>query len=511
MVTRTSENIKANSAILTGRRKIYTDVRKITKSNINSVIQQAMIDHEINRNEMIRLYKYEAGDQPVFYRKKLIRPEVNVHANANYARQIKDFKVGYEFGAPITFVQRAKDDFSKKDPKQDDKRVAALNQMFFEERKQSKDVKLATDFKTCGVGYMMAYPKKEDGRISPFDLLVLNPLNTFVIYTNDAYQRKIAACTYTVLETGVKRMTVYTDDFIYEGTSSNPSKTIIPNTIGVVPIVEFINNYSRMACFEAVIPLIDALNITNSDRVNDVVQYVQSILWLHNAKVDDSQQEKLRAGGFIQTKSTADGKDAKIAYVTAPLNQSETQTLVDYMYKQILDISGVPGTEASSGGNTGSAILLSNGWQIAETQAKSMELLFFDSEMELLDVVLRIINKTPDIPDDAKGIKLYDVMPKSSRNKTYDLVSRTAALSNLVNMGIDLGHALSVVDIFDDSQQVALDSMETVMKLLLKKTEPASQEKQETDSGDGNVIGGAKSAEDYNAEASKEKTGDENG
>jgi hypothetical protein len=33
-----------------------------------------------------------------------------------------------------------------------------------------------------------------------------------------------------------------------------------------------------MACFEAVIPLMDALNITNSDRVNDVAQYVQAIL-----------------------------------------------------------------------------------------------------------------------------------------------------------------------------------------------------------------------------------------
>ncbi len=468
---------KLAGAVLTGRRVIYTDETEITLKNIAKIINDTMPVHEENREEIRMLNCYEKGDQPVFYRVKDIRPEINVKANANYATQIKTFKVGYEFGSPITFVQRGKQDYRKSDSTQDDLRIAKLNEMFFEQKKQSKDVKLAEDFKVGGLGYMMAYPKKKKKGISPFDLIVLNPMNTYVIRYNDAYQEKAAAVTYIPKKDGSKKITVYTDEWIFEGESFTGKYRKTANQIGIIPIVEFVNNYNRQGCFETVIPLMDALNITNSDRVNDVVQYVQSILWLHNCKVDEDQKQELVNGGFIQTKTTADGREAKVTYVTSPLNQGEVQTLVDYMYNQILEIAGVPGREASTGGNTGSAILLSNGWQIAETQAKAMELIFGDAETELLEVVLEIIKNTPDMPDDLKTLGLSDVMPKFSRNKTYELTSRVNSMVTMINAGIDPNKAISVVDIFDDSQQVAIDSLERINQILFqKKSEDTTSE-----------------------------------
>ena len=86
--------------------------------------------------------------------------------------------------------------------------------------------------------------------------------------------------------------------------------------------------------------------------------------------------------------ATADGKEAKVTYVTSALNQQETQALVDYLYDQMLEIAGVPGRDSASGGNTGAAILLSNGWQLAETMAKTMEPIFAASEMEMLDIII---------------------------------------------------------------------------------------------------------------------------
>lgn len=504
---------KPLAKLYTGRRVIYTDESEVNSDNIQKVLYETMPDHEANRTEMSELFKYESGNQPIFYRVKDIRPEINIPACANYAREIVDFKLGYEFASPFTLVQRAKDDFRKADPKQDDKRISSLNEMFFEQDKPGKDLRLARNFKICGLAYMMAYPKKNNtGEVAPFDLLVLNPMNTYIVRTNDAYQRKVLAVTYTILKNGTKRITAYTNEWVFEGTmfgvepegeSVNGFKKTA-NQIGMIPIVEFENNHSRQGAFEPVIPLMDALNIVNSDRVNDVAQYVQSILWLHNCKIDEDQKQELRDGGFIQTKTTADGREAKVTYVTSPLEQSQTQTLVDYMYGQILEIAGVPGRDTATGGNTGSAILLSNGWQIAETQAKASEMAFTIPSKELLQVVLAIIQNTPNMPDELKTVSLSDVLFKSSRNRTYDLVSRTAAMNNMINIGIIPEKAIEVVDIFDDSHQVAMDSLERIDKILFSQKNSTQQEDKEPDMGDGNSVDGVKGTEDVKLEQSRE-------
>ena len=350
---------------------------------------------------------------------------------------------------------------------------------------------------------MMAFPKQEESDdVAPFDLVVLNPLNTYCVYTNDAYRRKMLAVTYSVQpNTYVKRITAYTADRIYT-IEGGALVSDMPNMIGRIPIVEFKNDANKMACFEAVIPLMDALNISNSDRVNDLAQYVQAILWLHNCKITEDQRQDLLDQGFIQTATTADGKEAKVTYITAPLNQSETQALIDYMYTQMLEIAGVPGRDTAKGGNTGSAILLSNGWQIAETMAKSMEPIFSASEMELLDVIIAILRNTPDIPEEMKALKKSDVLVKFSRNKTYDLVSRTSALSNMINIGIDPEKAIAAVDIFDDAQQATLDSIERIDKILFAKD--ASQRQTEPMTGDGNPVDGVRGANEVNAEQNRE-------
>lgn len=493
----------AQSPVFKGRDVIYCDPVDLTAENVLKIVTNTMIKHESNRIEMRYLKEYEKGDQPIFYRVKDVRPQINVKVCANYAKMITDFKIGYEFATPIMFVQRAKDDFRRADARQDDKRVATLNEMMFEQGKPGKDIEMAHDFKTMGLGYMMAYPKLDDSDdVAPFDLVVLNPLNTYCVYTNDAYRRKMMAVTYTVLsDMQTKRITAYTADRIYT-IQGGAIVSSMPNMIGRIPIVEFKNDINRMSCFEAVTPLMDALNISNSDRVNDLAQYVQAILWLHNCKITDDQRQELLDQGFIQTTTTADGRDAKVTYITAPLNQAQTQALIDYMYGQMLEIAGVPGRETASGGNTGSAILLSNGWQLAETMAKSMEPIFAASEMELLEVIIAILRNTPDVPQEMKELKKSDVLVKFSRNKTYDLVSRTSALSNMINIGIDPEKAIAAVDIFDDAQQATLDSIKRIDEILFSKS--ASERTTEPSMGDGNPVGGVRGADDINAEQNRE-------
>ena len=455
-----------------GRRKIYTDVEAITKDNILAVVREAMTTHDANRIEMEYLFKYEKGDQPILYREKSVRPEINVKMVENHASEITDFIVGYQAGNPINLVSRS----VSGDPTMDkhaDTRIVMLNEMFADEFKQTKDIELFRNFHIGGLGYMACLPKDNPLGKSPFDLLVLNPLNTFVVYGNDAYEKPILAVTYRVLKNGDKKVTAYSNNSVYTfgvGTQESGVNESI-NIIGTIPIVEFNCNRDLTGCFEKVIPLLNAINMINSDRVNDVAQFVQSLLWLHNAELDEEARKSLAEGdGFIFTKSTGNGNDAKLVYLTQKLDQSQIQTYVDYLYKQVLQICGVPGRDKATGGNTGSALYLSNGYEQAESRAKEMELMYTRSAMQLLDVALRIIRLSPNVDADIKSLEINEIDVEFSRDRSFDVASRTNALSTMLNMGIAPLHAMRVVDLFNDVETVYADSKERMDDVLFGNT-----------------------------------------
>lgn len=466
---------------LKGRKKIYTDVQKIDHTNVIQVLQDALITHNQNAEEIRYLLDYERGIQPIRYRQKDVRPEINIKVAENNAAKITDFKIAYEFGNPITYIQRAKRQVPDNDTDRDDIRITALNEMLIEESKASKDVELARYIKICGVGYRMIRAKqKVDGK-SVFDVLTLNPLTTFVVYSNDIYQKPMLAVTYRIQSDGNTIYGCYTDDTYFEiengvriinGIKSEEKWKIlngrgITYIPSIIPIVEYINNYDRTGCFEKVISILDAINVINSDRINDVAQHVQSLLWLNNAELPEKFEEKLHKFGIIQTKSVG-GIQANVSYVQNVLNQSEVQTLVDYLQRQAMEIAGVPMRQENRGGSTGSAMNLSSGWQMAETMALNSESIFEQSERQAIKIMLEIIKRSPDIPEeyrDIKNLALSDIQIKHGRNKIYDIATKVNALATMIKTGIDAKHAIETVSLFTDPQAVYNDSKEVIMQI----------------------------------------------
>lgn len=445
-----------------GRRKIFIDVEEINKDNITEVVAEVLKIHALNAKEIKYLIDYERGITPIQTREKKGRRDVDYKINENHAAEIKTFKVGYVFSSPITLVQRAVEDNAQSDT--DDKRIARLNEMLYEQKKAAKDKQLAEDFSLGGVGYRMALPKKRKGvGTSPFDILQLNPLTTCVGYSNDVYQRRMLGISYVVKADGTTKIGAYTDDFYYEleGSEFGGSLKLVGepkvNGIGIVPIVEYRNDEQRMGCFEKVLDLLDALCILTSDRVNGLSQFVQNILWADNVQVTPEQKEEVAAGGWLFTKSDGATK-ATIQYLTQQLDQSSAQSLVDWIYEQVLQITGTPARGKSTGGNTGQAIVLSNGWTIAETAAKNTEIVFKDSEMEFLEVILLILARDKEVDEELKTLRLSDIDIKFSRNKTDSILVKVQALQGQLDAGIDPLTAIKTCDLYSDPQQVFVDS-----------------------------------------------------
>ena len=109
---------------LQGRSRIYTDVEEITADNIFEVLSQAISIHEINMQEILFLIRYERGFQPIKpVREKVVREEINIEVQDNLANQIVEFKLGYNYGNPITYVQRGNKDISGSSPDSDDNAI----------------------------------------------------------------------------------------------------------------------------------------------------------------------------------------------------------------------------------------------------------------------------------------------------------------------------------------------------------------------------------------------------
>ena len=470
---------------LTGRENIYVSVNgDITDDNIVDVLTKCFEIHNRNVSDIKYLRKYHKGDQPILRRKKSVRPEINEKVVENHAAEIVSFKVGYIWGTPVQYVQRGKtggDD----ETLNNDNRVSVINEMMYEQSKAEKDLDLGEDLNIAGVGYRMVLPKDDGGgEIAPFDVLNLQPETAFVAKSNDAYRKPILGVTYSVDKDSQKTdITVYSDKYEWRLTGGIGGNGItikekgVANPMGINPIVEYENNKSRMGSFEVVIGILDAINVATSDRINDVAQFVQSLLWLHNCQLSEEAFATIYERGGIQTTSDAT-QDAKIAYLEQPMNQAEVQTLIDSLYQRMLTIAGVPDRQANTGsGNTGAAIQIATGWSTAEAHARTTETLFAKAEKQMLQRVIKVLQiiDVEDVPD-MSSIKISDIDVKFSRNRNDNMLVKTQGLLNQLTAGVHPLTALQTCGLYSDPEQVWQDSMAGMEKWLSEPEEDMEDE-----------------------------------
>ena len=92
-----------------------------------------------------------------------------------------------------------------------------------------------------------------------------------------------------------------------------------------IPIVEYPLNNARLGAFEIVLPLLDAMNNVDSNRLDGVEQFIQALMLFHNVDITSKDYQELRAEGAIKFKDIDPQFKAEIEYLTAELNQTQTQ------------------------------------------------------------------------------------------------------------------------------------------------------------------------------------------
>lgn len=410
----------SETRIMNGRRIIKSSVSEITDQNVTEVLWKALGVHELNRSEIDYLYKYYKGDQPIRHRVKDVRPEICNKIVENRANEIVSFKVGYLCGEPIQYVSRNGDDIIVK-------QVNLLNEYMFAEDKAAQDQELIEWQMICGTAFRLILPDEpgeEDE--APFEMYTLDPRDTFVVYSNEIGNKPLMAVKYAIDDDKITHYSIYTENryYLVDGDILIESK---PHALDMIPIIEYPANNARLGSFEIVLPLLDAMNNVASNRMDGVEQLVQAFIKFINCDITKEEYEEFLQLGAIKVKSV-DGQAADVGVVTTELNQTQSQTLKDDYYNAMLTICGMPNRNGgSSTSDTGSAVLLRDGWSDAEARAKDSENVFKRAEKKMLKLVLRICRDLGE-----STLRLKDIDMKFTRRNYEAIQSKSQVLISML-------------------------------------------------------------------------------
>lgn len=447
-----------------GRTIIYTNQNRIDESNIVQELDKALVFHTQNATEIEYLDRYYRGDQPILYRKKVNRPEVNNKVLVNLAYELVERKVAGICAEPIQYVLRGIDDVKSEE-------ITQLNAIMDSEDKQECDIEICRWRSICGTAYRFVGNDNKNGRLldeSDFSLSCENPIYTFVAYFTNG--KPAFSCQIREGEDGKRVYYCFTDYqyFIISGGVITESGI---NGNGAIPVIEYPNNSRRLSDIEITISITDSLNVLSSDRINGIEQFVSAWIKFVNCEIDKETFNEMRQEGALVVKSN-NGTDNKadVDVMTTELNQTQSQVAFDDLFNKFLEIQGLANREGNSGGDTGNAVSLRNGYHESGLREAIDEPIIKKSERMSLRIILNRLHIK-------RGFTLMpsDVEIHINRDKLNNIMTKAEALAILLNSGIYYKRAIKTVGLFNDSERVAEESKER-MEFLYPTTETQNQE-----------------------------------
>lgn len=426
---------------LFGRLDIYASSDVITKENVVSELNTALTYHVQNLLQEDFLYWYRRNVQPILGRTKEVRPEILNICQENHADEIVTFKNGYFLTKPAFYVSRTEEAQEK---------VDKLNEYLFRSYKHAADNKTVDWFHTVGKGAILVEPDRGNDKETPVHVYALDPRSAFVVYSLKPGNEPVMGVNMVVVD-NVAKFDVFTKDTVYHlrggvtgrlmtsqvnhdflATAIDVESTE-PNTLGLIPIIEYRYNSVNMGAFEAVLPLLDEINNIISNACDGIEQFIQSLAVATNCEFPEgTTANDIRKAGMIILKSVGENK-ADFKILSQPLDQTQTKVLVEHLYEQVLKICSMPSTTKGgrSTSDTGAAVLARDGWYQADCAARNTEDLFRESNKQFDRILVEILKRRGLL-----DISLSDFELHFDRGETVNIQAKAQSFNTLMASGL---------------------------------------------------------------------------
>ena len=436
------ENVSAViSNDMFGRLDIYASSDDITPENVVSELNTALPYHVQNLLQEDFLYWYRRNVQPILRRRKEVRPEIMNVVQENHADEICTFKNGYFLQKPAFYTARRKGAQGK---------VNKLNEFLYRSYKQDADNKCVNWFHTVGKGVILVEPDRGNDPETPVHAYALDPRSAFVVYSLRPGNEPVMGVNMVVAD-DVAKFDVFTKDRVYHLTGGATGKmlttqvnsdflatavsveSVEPNTLGMIPIIEYRYNSVNMGAFEGVLPLLDEINNIVSNACDGVEQFIQSLAVATNCEFPEgTTSNDIRRAGMIVLKSIGENK-ADFKILSQPLDQTQTKVLIDHLKNEVYRICAMPmvSEHGRTYDTTGSAVLANSGWFQADTAARNTEDLFKDSNRQFDRIFIEILRRRGLLDIDINDFELH-----IDHGETVNIQSKAQSFNTLIASGL---------------------------------------------------------------------------
>lgn len=461
-----------------GRKIAYTSVPEITEANVVKVVGDCIGIHNFNRAAIRYLWTYKNGDQPALYRTKTIRDDIVNKVVENHAWEIVRFKMGQTYGEPIMYN-------SLSDDAKINEAVDRFNGYIRNSGKAAKDLSMGEWQSAVGVGYEAVQLRGQD-EDTPFRIIVPNPINTFVIYSEQT-QEPMLAVQDLKDENGNSYYLCFSKTHEYRIQNSqllpldlNDAGVTVYSRLhifGEIPIVEYPNNQDRISDVELVISMLDAISNMASNRQDSIEQFVQSWIKFVNCDIDESSFAQMKKSGALVVKSNNGSENkADVDIMTQELNQTQAQVAKDDLLDNILSILAIPSKQENGTGDRAGAVSLRNGWDHAKQAARIKDAYVVESEYRLSKCIRNAINVRKGV--DELPLTNADYEPVINHSPTDNMQVKAESFKMLIESGVHPLVALKTSGLWNDAEKVYLLS-KPYFDALYKTADELEKEKEE--------------------------------
>ncbi|MHA3065787.1 phage portal protein [Lacticaseibacillus saniviri] len=296
-----------------------------------------------SKDRFDKLFDYYNGKQSILDRNTVQMQTKTANVMINHAKYTTDMIVGFMTGNPISIAAGKGKDIQ---PVLDALDLMDIN---------SHDAELEKDLSVFGTAYEVAYLSvgaDVDGQAITVPRVEKIDPRGIVMVTDDTVEKTPLFAVHVLEKQDLQGnskgylITVYTSHWIIKYRTKNGSELSDGNLVrkpdvqahyfGKVPVIEYRNNEERQGDFEQTIPLIDAYNLLQSDRLTDKENFVDAILVLYGFKLDDQANV---GDGIIEAPAKGGMGDggAAVEWLTKTFNETEinvlSQSLLDDIHK----------------------------------------------------------------------------------------------------------------------------------------------------------------------------------
>lgn len=457
-----------------GRNKItipvrYKDFSKDPLKYIDHYLGACLSKNNQNIKEAEILNNYYVGLQDILKKKRLNNDEKNNNILlANHIYRQVEFKKGFMVGNPITYS------LAVSDKETDD--LTDLNRYLKDSAKASKDIDKYEDLYVGGLAVQYIIPRTTDydDDEAPFELYNLPIGKGFKVYSNDVTAKPLfdVIVSQKITDDNFNVKKVYDVYFIAKDEKEeNVCYTVTYTEIGnpthrgeiekepynFLPLVEYSLNKNRMGIVELVMAIQDGINIIQSNQIDDIVEFVNSYLVFENQDLGKDWAKKVkefRKNRAILLRTKNPQLPAKLNLLKQAMQHTEINAFFEILIQEMYDIVACPKTSGgvTSGGDTGQARILGNGWESAQNQATVDISYVIQYEYELLK---KIINICKNNASKIENVYANDIDIKFSINMSNNIYTKTQALRNLYDMHIPYEDSLNITGVTNDSHGLA--------------------------------------------------------